>query len=344
MEGLRKKFNATLVTHKFLKRHLYEYIELFNSIGAESFIPEHFVPNHNMVKANVEYQNVEGIKEYVMQEIGITSFGLLLVIAWHQKDRTIVHATHARMVLDVVCHTFFEPTFDLGSLVQQYTIACQTACTEDPVSEDGNCFCFTRALNILSGHGIDTDTEGPSPIVDIIASFIEFMDLAMVCPATISFFRLLLTSVADVIDASLLDGNLEIDLLAECEGRKKRKRISESFKYAVVRTAVEGKRARNPEALLRALNFTCDSVSRQWVEEEMLTTVATSKRAISGLTWKRFVLGMVSDGARLGDPPEETVAFAMWTPQLDAGTVGVPQVLKRSTQTGRCIPHFRPER
>ena len=38
------------------------------------------------------------------------------------------------------------------------------------------------------------------------------------------------------------------------------------------------------------------------------------------------VVGVCSDGARIGESPEESVSYALWSPQPDRGMIRVPQV------------------
>ena len=96
--------------------------------------------------------------------------------------------------------------------------------------------------------------------------------------------------------------------------------------HDVVRSAIEKRRTRNGEALLRALASADPSRARAWGNKELLLIANACKRRFGVLRRDHLVLGISSDAARLGDPPEEPVASHFWSPALNAGAVGAPQV------------------
>eukprot|EP00972_Heterocapsa_arctica_P057904 8543338-Heterocapsa_arctica.AAC.1 len=60
-----------------------------------------------------------------------------------------------------------------------------------------------------------------------------------------------------------------------------------------------------------------------WEKHEVLAYQQAAFRTFS--TCKQ--LSVASDGARLGDPPEENVMFLCWSPQPDVGLVAPPQAI-----------------
>ena len=67
------------------------------------------------------------------------------------------------------------------------------------------------------------------------------------------------------------------------------------------------------------------SLAAKWELHELCALHAVGVRSFAG--YPRMVISIAFEGACVGDPPEETIGFAFWTPQSNRGVVGAPQVL-----------------
>ena len=148
------------------------------------------------------------------------------------------------------------------------------------------------------------------------------------CRASMALGRRFIEKVSSTADQGIVLGSLRADPLSLSESRpSKRQRLNPDFKHAVIRTAIENRQARNPQALLRALGTADPKSCNKWILNEMAAVMESGKRTVAEHLNGSLVVGMASDGARLGDPPEETIASGLWVAQANAGTVGAPGVV-----------------
>ncbi len=179
---------------------------------------------------------------------------------------------------------------------------------------------------MLESRGVVSESVGHKDLTIALACMTCVRSFSARCRACVGFFKLLFKSVAGVIDSKLNAGYYSVSTPSSVTSdRKRRSRVNESFKQAVVGTAVQQRRARNGETLLRTLDVSVEASARHWARAEMLALAAVGKRMIRNLWNSPLVVGISSDAARLGNPPEETVAYNVWFPALNAGAVGVPQ-------------------
>ena len=89
-----------------------------------------------------------------------------------------------------------------------------------------------------------------------------------------------------------------------------------------MREAVKAKKARSGAAGLRALPEDVHySLAAKWDNKFLAEYLCAGHRSFKHAK----VIGATDDGARLGNPAEETVTFAFWSPQPNEAMVGVPQ-------------------
>lgn len=130
------------------------------------------------------------------------------------------------------------------------------------------------------------------------------------------------------IDHRIATGIFEVDatLLAPRPATgalKRRRRIDEDWKIAIVDKMVQSKRAKTGAQVLRVGGEIAPGVATRWEKDIMLPYQTAGWRSFSETT----ALGIASDAARLGDPPEETVMYFFWEPGNDCGLVAPPQAL-----------------
>lgn len=192
-------------------------------------------------------------------------------------------------------------------------------CQEAPVSDFGCCCHVVQLQQALLLH----PASGSDQVFHLLQQLQECS--AMGCEAISGLAAEFWDAVATDVDLNFAAGRFNTDmwkLVPEQAAGQKRSRIDEDWKRMVVTESVQLKRARSGSMVLRAgggsVNYRMAPV---WEEKEMLYYQCAAHRCFKGCRQ----LSLASDGARLGDPPEENIIFIMWTPQGDVGVVAPPQ-------------------
>lgn len=128
------------------------------------------------------------------------------------------------------------------------------------------------------------------------------------------------------IDGRISDGLFEVDPTCLTPGPaqgglKRRRRIGEDWKTAIIDKMVQAKRAKTGAQALRVAGEIAPGVATRWERDSMLHYQAAGWRSFSGAK----AIGISSDAARLGDSPEETLIVFLWEPGADLGMVAPPQ-------------------
>lgn len=91
----------------------------------------------------------------------------------------------------------------------------------------------------------------------------------------------------------------------------------------MINKSIELKKARTGQAVLRAGAFDIKAgLAGKWIEKELKAYLVAMKRVTAQVP---TVLGLTSDGARLGDPPEESYHMHVFVPEKNVTIVPMPQ-------------------
>jgi hypothetical protein len=123
------------------------------------------------------------------------------------------------------------------------------------------------------------------------------------------------------------------------QGPSKKRRIDEDFKQVVSENVLKEKRATSSAAFLRAAGEIHDSSGRQW-DEKMLARY-------QGDCWASMASSecvvLAQDASRLGEPAEETLMQAAFSPGVAIGCWFPPQAIsKNSNNLDPIVTHTHP--
>ena len=279
---------------------------------------DHFFPSRAaLTRGGVAEVNSEC---WTKQEFTATSKGLLLMLLWltisrrFPKDRRRAHAL-MQSLLDRTLpgagdswHTKFE----------DMVAAARHRCEQS--NGIGDCEHVAVFKDMLIAKAADT------PMDKLVTSMVSLMQLANGKCSTLKDVRAeFIDEASCCLDASLLEGGFAVDLGSLCPAAQpgsKRRRIDEDFKSFVINQVVQKKKANSGSAFLRTATSVSPTMTSMWEEEHMAAYQVAMKRGFAAAKQ----VSVTSDAARLGDPPEETEIFLLWTPQGDCAAVAPPQV------------------
>lgn len=224
---------------------------------------------------------------------------------------------------------------------------------QDPPCEDGlreNCCRRLRQL-------LDAFPQNPEQLPqDRLVEFLLQLDQRLpYCASMRECMRLLITRVSELIfkrfdQATTTEDPIKVDRPREAAGRKRS--WGESFKRFLTDDLAKRGKARHAPAIGVA-SGACSSRLCEWQQRKMASIQACLVRAFGEA---KGTIVIASDGARLGNPAEETNVYLMSCPRLGLGTWMIPQVSRfgahysRSPQTAvrkgkpthiRCRPLVR---
>lgn len=197
--------------------------------------------------------------------------------------------------------------------------ACQSRrlCRKGAQADGDDC---NHLAGIMSG--FDTFFAAPSAktlVGGILGMEAGIVQGTMLCAASASFRQRIVAFVADLFDKSC--PNLSrCDALAEqtpalgCA--RKRPRIDEDLRRAVVNTVVREGRASSGAAWARATGSVAGSSCGRWEQDEMKAYLAAANKLLGdGVS----VVSIVEDASRIGDPAEDTMVYLAWSGKHDTG-------------------------
>ena len=257
-------------------------------------------------------------------EYTCTSKALLAMLVWWSQAKQ----KHAEKSLaKALCEGFLAESLpaavDFGGELQAMLPDVEASCQAAPLA-GGRC-CHLQEL--IVGLGANLCTSPAAVATSIMSALIRGHPA---CQA-ISELRLeFCNDVVDKVDMQLHTGKFHADL-QELEpgasGQKKRRRVDEDWKDHIINKAMRHGLAKSGQQLLKAGAKVHPNVAPHWMKEFPLTYQAASWRLLKDARY----LALTSDGARLGDPPEEAILFFAHGLEQDVGVVLPPQVIRRET-------------
>jgi hypothetical protein len=280
---------------------------------------ETFFPSRLALGRQTRKQSAEEHKDIKVAKESFTCMtkGLLLIFAWfalarkcsgEKREACKIFAGFLRQVLS--------EDFDIDECVLSMLSEFACHCRAPPVA-GSDCVHvqeFRRSMALWPDSGPQRTCE---------AVFQIFVFHSKGCPALKDLCVELFETIAEEIDAEILDGRFEV-VARELRPRpnRKRRRIDEHFKHEVINDCLKHKKAKSGRAFLRVDGSADASVATKWEAEHMMHYLTASARGMKDVRQ----ISLASDGARLGDPPEETLMTLAWTPQGGVGVVPPPQV------------------
>jgi hypothetical protein len=134
----------------------------------------------------------------------------------------------------------------------------------------------------------------------------------------------LVKGIAKLIDDVLVSEAFRVSPI-ELGARRtgKRSRVDEDFKEYIINDTIQLKTARSGAAALRASNSDVHfSAAAKWEKIYALRYQCAMFR----ISESTGTLGIAEDGARIGEPPEETQLYLAWDAAADVGIVLPPMV------------------
>ena len=160
------------------------------------------------------------------------------------------------------------------------------------------------------------------------------------CPAALATYRSLVAHVSRTVD-KVCDVEQDVTELKKLQGFRQSgrqvARVDYDYKTVIVNRTVKESRAKSGAAALRVDGLD-PSAARRWEEAFMLSYSLTAPREMSGTR----IWSVTSDGARLGDPPEETICYFAYSGCLDKSSVWPPQVPTQSKYMNSVRNYFFP--
>lgn len=254
----------------------------------------------------------------VKAEFSATTLGLLNLFGYNFSTRQ----SRAQVgVVEASLSAFFariELDADLHDELARVAPNFQVACSQPPL-QDGWC----KHMEGLAERLRACPKRPEQAALFLLQTVYEYGPaISEDCPTARGLCKGILRLLGRFIDDRLLSGDFEVDGLGLRPRPAKRQRVDEDMKHFIAVQAVRNKQTRSGSTLLRGIGVACSSAGPKWEAAELAAYQVAGKRVFE----TSCVLCVVSDGARLGDPPEETIAYMIWSPDIDRSFVGPVQV------------------
>ena len=299
----------------YLSKQKDTFTVLLGKLGAS--FGDHIFPSRLAVQ---RAGNAEACANHMVKaEHTCTTLALLVILVWLSLARRVLKERElAKTLLLAFLGRATTPGKSWAESFDELLRERKPFCQEAPVS-DGGCRHVVQLQQSLLAH----PAAGSDKVLAILQQLQKCSTMG--CEAISGLPAEFWDAVATGVDLQIAAGRFNVDARSLEPGQaagQKRSRIDEDWKRMVVTESVQLKRARSGSMVLRAgggsVNYRMAPV---WEEKEMLYYQCAAHRCFKGCRQ----LSIASDGARLGDPPEENIIFIMWTPQGDVGAVAPPQ-------------------
>lgn len=303
-----RRHRATVVSY-FLQLYMVEDAELKPSRRKESW----------MIAKGELGEDFED--PYVREEFSISTKGLLsMLLAWWRERRYSRDQERGRALLTSFLGAVLTPEhiaeLDLVQLWQESGGHCEFQ------TLDGTCLHFETV-------------RGVEPSEDFACILAEQMGLMAKHMRVCGLARGTLISVLGFAEQRASTGIRsracqQAAKISHPKGQQRLRRIDEDFKdNATSRLPALG-RVRSAAAAVAVDDEVHNDAARDWSHQRIAAQLAAQWR----LFGKEPLKGLVSltlDGARIGNPGEETVVYAAWSDQHKEGCWCIPQALASAT-------------
>ena len=253
-----------------------------------------------------------------------TSVALLVLLVWWSVAKLgAQQKVWAKSLCLGLLSEMLDAAANIQAVLEGLLLEVAPACQALPLTS-GRCVHVQAVLQTLAGVSASSCAKRSFAILQAL------LRAPPACGALAELRAEFVGEIAQMMDGSIQAGRFEVELSElgpnRDKGQGKRRRIDEDWKQYIVNGAVERRQAKSGQAMLRAGGQVNPKVAPHWQKQELLAYQAACWRL---LRKARFVC-VVSDGARLGDPPEETVLFLLHSADVDAGAVLPPQAFPPS--------------
>lgn len=153
--------------------------------------------------------------------------------------------------------------------------------------------------------------EGTAPQRKVALALEEAITMVDVCPPSCHWLRRAILAVRNVVDAAAPSMAFTQDATKAESTRapgKKRRRVDQDLKHAVINDMIVSGRAKSSHAAARSLGDVVAKSTDKWDDRASLLYQAACWASCQGLR----ALSVAVDAKRLGQPAEETEVFAAW--------------------------------
>lgn len=257
--------------------------------------------------------------EEVKSEFSSTTVGLLNIFgcffATQQKKKN-------ELIVRALVESFFAQVISprrMKDMLISNAHQCQVSCSAAPL-EDGWCAHLSSLAERLRAC---PDMATATALFCLQEIYGELLALAEQCCAAKAIGRAWLRTLAVVIDERMASGSFNVEGVGLPTRPAKRMRLDSDFKQFISMDGLTEKRAKSGSILLRGNGLADPSVARKWEEQQCVAYQHAARSALSACS----VVGVTSDGARLGDPPEETIVYMVYGADVEKGAIAPVQAL-----------------
>lgn len=278
-----------------------------------------------------------GTGDFAKESYCMSAVALLLLLSWYALAK---RAHHAKAKSKALLLVWLRAGLRSGAGFEEVFMDTMEGATElcdESAGQQGVCCHASSFLEEV----MRAPAGDPDDLQNVLNTLLKLLATSHIeCPA-LSFARSgLIKDVAKRFEGGCCDDRFLAkvgDLMPE--GDAKRRKIDADFKQTIVNEVLQERRCKSGAAALRVMGGVDDSLARRWEAKEMSAYQLTAVRISKGIRQ----ISISSDAARLGEPAEETVLFAMWLPQAEFGVMGVPQALPETEchtgpQSDRAFP------
>lgn len=307
LDAHQEEYSSCFEVARFLRRHRGVLEPLF--LGFNTAFDDNIFPS----KSAFAFRRGD-IGDRTKHEFASSTLGLLIILLWSSIHKHKLAARQRSMSLLVAAFgAVMVAEFRPDSFLPDDCEDAKNLCDQEPVV-DGMCPHLKQALESSPAAGEATPQVRWAALLQTL-----LRASGSGCQAVIGLWRSLLFRCAEHINQRIAAEAFSADLrgfaVLEQAGRAKRKRADEDYKDDCTGTAVKTHRAVSGAAMVRADGTIDPSTARAWEKKVMRAYLEACAKTFAGCQ----ILCISSDAGRIGDPPEETIFFLLWSPCNDRG-------------------------
>ena len=253
---------------------------------------------------------------HVSDEFTLSTTGLCMLCLYWANHRHVKHEKRSGILLLAAFIAHMVGTRGLHSLPWQEALAADSNRCTIRHAAASSCKHLQHASwpeNLGTDEGLG---------ITVVEKLLWLYGIATECPSGKAMFRRVLEHLCTVINTNMeekTEGDASKQPKVTVQGNLKRKRVDEDQKRYRMTTMVQKGMASSSSSAVRAdPDNQHRSLASQWCKQHVSRSLASMWSFFHDQV-VRGVHSIASDATRLGNPAEDTVAFAYWSRQWDAG-------------------------
>ena len=225
---------------------------------------------------------------------------MLVILAWWANDRHVVKQRHRAHAMLEALATSFGVGAILSHQLDPIFADARDACEE---RLDGQDFC-PHLINV-----VQLQSEGHNPALRLAKCLVQLSCLASACPACRDCMQCVVAAWNDHMQDVLDDDDkfaMNLGKMNHMKFGAKRLRTDGDYKAFCVEEMVRGGRAHSGTQVLRVHGDISSDQAIRWESQRLKAYMACGWRVMGG----PGVYVITEDGARIGQPAEETVVYS----------------------------------